>query len=185
MSTPVVFSPRPTHQSNSASVCGIPPRLLQPSSLDSRFPSGTLLLQNPSLSSSRSSSGQSPHMWPNIPHHVHHSSSCLTGRGLIFSSCSSDGYSERPFIRSGDIRSEPPCLWEFKISKAPYPPAKISTSLAQGRRALNLPACRLYGRQANGRRAMRGLRPSGAGRPRFSQTPTPAPNALVHPSPSS
>ena len=92
-------------------------------------------------------------------------------------------YSERPFGRSGDIRSEPPCLWEFKISKAPHPPAKISTSLAQGRRALNLPACRLDGRQANGRRAMWGLRPSGAGRPRFSQTPTPAPNALVLPAP--
>ena len=28
-------------------------------------------------------------------------------------------YSDRLFIRSGDIRSEPPCLWEFKISKAP------------------------------------------------------------------
>ena len=39
-------------------------------------------------------------------------------------------YSGRSFRRSGDITSEPPCLWEFKISKAPYPPAKISTSLA-------------------------------------------------------
>ena len=34
-----------------------------------------------------------------------------------------NAYSKRPFIRSGDTRSEPPCLWEFKISKEPYPPS--------------------------------------------------------------